>query len=194
MQIVDLANFTCTCQGHFNPCAHVYAACNAYLVSWLSSVLMWLLLLFMDEMWTQHLAGGGQPEAAADAKFTATLCCRVAREIKWQAERQVAGEEGRHGEGQDEEMRARREQEEGRAERRQAILRHSMEVAQGTGQQERLDAQPQGQRMRDGKSVTEAFAARMVHLYQSLEATSEGESRPAVEDVEKCFQVSTSFA
>ena len=154
------------------------------------SPLLWLLLLLMDEMWTQHLAGGGQPERAEDAKFTASLCCRVAREVKWQAERQAAEEEGRHGEGQDEEMRARREQEEGRAERRQAILRHSMEVAQGTGQQERLDAQPQGQRMRDGKSVTEAFAARMVHLYQSLEATSEGESRPAVEDVEKCLEVS----
>ena len=69
--------------------------------------------LHMDEVSTQHLAGGGQPEAAADAKFTATLCCRVAREVKRQAERQVAGEEGRHGEEQDEEMRERQEREEG---------------------------------------------------------------------------------
>ena len=146
--------------------------------------------LHMDEVSTQHLAGGGQPEAAADAKFTATLCCRVAREVKRQAERQAAGEEGRHGEGQDEEVRARQEREEGRAVRRQAILRRSRQVAQGMGQPGRLDAQPQGQRMRNGRHVAEEFGARILPLYQSLEATAEADSRPAVEDVEKCFQVS----
>ena len=114
----------------------------------------------------------------------------MAREVKRQAERQVAGEEGRHGKGQDEEVRERREREEGRAVRRQAILRRSRQVAQGMGQPGRLDAQPQGQRMRNGRHVAEEFGARILPLYQSLEATAEPDSTPAVEDVEKCFQVS----
>ena len=49
MQIVDLASFRCTCQGHFNPCAHVYAACNAYLVSLLSSVLIVVAVVHFTE-------------------------------------------------------------------------------------------------------------------------------------------------
>ena len=48
----------------------------------------------------------------------------------------------------------------------------------------------QEQGMRNGRHVAEEFGARILPLYQSLEATAEADSRPAVEDVEKCFQVS----
>lgn len=126
-----------------------------------------------------------------DARFTATLCCRVAREVKRQAERQ-AEEAAAQPDGENQ-REARRAREEERALRRQEILKDSRNLAEGMSQQVRLAERVERQGTHDSMCLLEDFLARTRQQFLSLVAAAGPDRQPTPEDLKHCFEVGTFF-